>query len=103
MIRTVPCMAGWDGPMLTVMSSLGSSCSSSRSSRFLRPRTSFLSSAMAPLLVRPLAPDQRLAPLLGVVLAERMADELVVHVDAAQVRVAGERDPVHVVGLAFEP
>src|SRR6188508_595309 len=89
-MRTVPCMAGCDGPMFTVMSSVGSSCSSSRSSRFLRPRTSFLISAIY-------------SSLLRVVLAQRVPDELVVHVDPAQVGVTVEGDAVHVVGLALEP
>jgi hypothetical protein len=37
------------------------------------------------------------------VLAQRMPLEAVVGEDAAQVRMAGEQDAVHVVGLALEP
>src|SRR5439155_4417436 len=50
-----------------------------------------------------IAPHQRLALLLGVVLAQRVADELLVEVDPPQVGVAVELDPVHVVGLALLP
>src|SRR5688572_12409852 len=91
-MRTVPCIAGCDGPMLTVMRSGGSSVSvSERSCASLRPSTSCLSVAESPMLHLALdridrqivAAHERLALLLRIVLAQRIADELFVHVDAA--------------------
>src|SRR5678816_2393615 len=118
-MRTVPCIAGCDGPMLIVISSGGSSCSvSPRSCASLRPSTSCLSdvrsrgAAMSVLLLRRaldrvdrqvVAAHQRLALLLRVVLAQRVADELLVEVDATEIGVAVEADAVHVVGLALLP
>src|SRR5690349_4841141 len=106
-MRTVPCIAGCDGPMLTVIKSGGSSVSvSDRSWTSLRPRTSWRRSAMVPLDRiddEVVAAHERLPLLLGVVLAERVADELFVEVDPAQVRVPLELDAVHVEGLALLP
>ena len=48
-------------------------------------------------------PDERLALLLGIVLAQRISLELIVQVDPAQVRVAAELDAVHVVGFPLQP
>src|SRR5262245_66482841 len=49
------------------------------------------------------APDQRLALLLRVVLAQRIADELLVEVDPPEIGMAVEPDPVHVERLALLP
>src|SRR5215467_5855287 len=107
-MRTVPCIAGCDGPMLTVISSCGSSCSSSvRSWTSLRPNTSCLRSALA--MIGPLdrvdrqivAAHVRLALLLGIVVAKRVADELLLHVDPAQIGMVIERHAVHVERLAL--
>src|SRR5262245_19738968 len=105
MMRTVPCIAGCDGPMLTVISSWGSSVSTSRSAESLRPRTRVLRSAMTSSrsLEQVRAADQRLPLFLRVVLAQRVADELLVHVDPPQIGVALEADAVHVEGLALLP
>src|SRR3954464_648980 len=108
-MRTGPCIAGSDLPLLTVISSGGSSCSvSERSCTSLRPRTSCLRSAMALLhldrvLDEIVAPHERLTLLLRVVLAERVADELLVQEDPAQVGVTVEPDAVHVERLALLP
>src|SRR5262249_56347026 len=48
-------------------------------------------------------PDQRLTPIDRVVLAQRMTDELLVHEQPTQVRVALEADTEHVPDLALEP
>src|SRR5438045_9700060 len=106
-IRTVPCIAGCDGPMLTVMRSGGSSVSVSvRSWTSLRPRTSWRRSAMVPLdrVHREIvAAHERLALLLRIILAEGISDELFVQVDAAQVGVAVELDAGHDERLSIRP
>src|SRR5690348_15594204 len=110
-MRTVPCIAGCDGPMLIVIRSGGSSCSlSDRSCTSLRPSTSCLIVDVSGISIRLLrcrdevvAPHERLALLLGVVLAQRIADELLVEEDPAQIGMAVEADPVHVERLALLP
>src|SRR5262249_43657571 len=47
--------------------------------------------------------DERLRLVRRVVLPQRMSDELRIHEDATQVRVAAKYDPKHVVGLTLEP
>ena len=114
-MRTVPCIAGCDGPMLSGMGSVGSSGASPRSGGVLeaeddaaglggRQRCFRSCACRASVYAVPAARrHQRLALLLGVVLAQRVADELRVHEDAAQVGVALEADAVQVEGLALEP
>src|SRR5262245_10234890 len=48
-------------------------------------------------------PDERLAPLLRVVLAERVARELLVEQQAPEVRMTGEAHAVHVPDLTLHP
>src|SRR6185295_10321892 len=48
-------------------------------------------------------PDERLAAVDGVVLAQRMTLELLVEQEAAQVRVTVEADPEHVPHFALLP
>src|SRR3990172_4856426 len=48
-------------------------------------------------------PDERLSLVDRVVLSERMADELVVHQDALQIRMSVEADAEHVPDLPLEP
>ena len=90
-MRTVPCIAGCDGPMLSVIGSVGSSCS------FVGEILDVLDAEDHLLALQPwrsLTPrrdrtaHERLALLFGVVLAQRMADELLVHEDAAQIGMA---------------
>src|SRR5687768_8250517 len=111
-MRTVPCIAGCAGPMLTVMRSGGSSVFVSESScASLRTTTSCLSVAESPMLQLALdridrqivAAHERLALLLRIVFAQRIADELFVHVDAAHVGMTVEADAVHVERLALLP
>src|SRR5665647_601790 len=84
MIRKVPCMAGWDGPMLMSM---------------LSGRASLCILDSISVLQR----DQRLLFPPRVAFAQRVAFESLVHQDAAQVGVPGEGDAEHVEDLALEP
>src|SRR5664279_4741132 len=93
MICTVPCVAGCDGPMLT-------NTESSRSGAPKIVRTGLgkgVSTAAGSVAVG----HERLLALLGVVLAQRVADEALVEQDRAQVGVAAEADAVHLVAFAF--
>src|SRR5438477_6429827 len=110
-IRTVPCMAGCDGPMFRGTGSVGRS-GAPRSSASWKPMTIWrrvsVSSSEEVLICRlsftwlGLGPaHERLPLLLRVVLAQRVPDELGIHQDAAQVRVALEPDAVEVVRLAL--
>ncbi len=90
MTRKVPCIAGCEGPMLMVMRSNISSPPAAPGGA-----TSF------GLVHLVLGEDP--APRRVVVLAQRMPLEGLVGEDAAQVRVAVEQEPEHVVGLALEP
>src|SRR6266446_3072412 len=88
-MRMMPCMAGCAGPMFTCRCSLPPPVAASsprNSSRVVRSGMSSLD----------LGPDQRLAPVHGVVLAQRVADELLVEEEAPQVRMALEADAEHV-------
>src|SRR5687767_1842436 len=78
-MRTVPCIAGCDGPKLTFISSVGRASSSPM-------RWSDI----------PVPSHERLPLLLRVVLAERVSDELLVHEHPLQVRVPLKADAVHV-------
>src|SRR3954463_5390815 len=120
--RTVPCIAGCDGPRFTVIRLEGRSDSSASGSSWC---------SVIGRRVHVLAPDVRLAhrdagaarararaaneigefqlgderlPLAGrIVLAQGVALELGVHEDALQVRVADELDPEHVEYVALPP
>ena len=94
MIWIVPCVAGCDGPMLTMTASSP------------RPRRTSGGPDWAAWRCprrRPQLPvrHERLLLVLRVVLAQRMADEALVEQDRAQVGVAAEDDAVHVVALAL--
>src|SRR5688572_12362596 len=93
---TVPWVAGCDGPMLRIWCSVWRS--RSRSSASGGPPSSRLRGSVAIALVP--RSDQRLAPLLRVVLAERVAFELVVEEDAPEIGMAGEADAVEIPDLA---
>src|SRR5215831_2050595 len=88
---TVPCVAGWDGPMLSTWCSVCRSFSRSSSSALVWAIGSVPRS------------DQRLAPLLRIVLAQGVTLELLVQQDAAQVGMVAEADPVQVPDLALHP
>src|SRR6185503_13195794 len=108
-MRTVPCMAGCDGPMFSGTGWVGRSgrSMSAMSSASWKPRTTRRCSiSVVLILVSRLdvrAPHQRLALLLRVVLAQRVPDELGIHQDAAQVGMALEAHAVQVVRLALVP
>src|SRR5262245_54562062 len=96
-MRMMPCMAGWAGPTPTcrfwpLPVPLPSPSMNAR----------VVVSAMRDLRLLPGA-DQRLAAVDGVVLAQRVAGELLVHQQPAQIGVAGKADPEHVPHLALEP
>src|SRR5436853_3614504 len=103
LILTVPCVDGCDGP---IWISMGCAWRSSVSGG-LGPASIALAQprlgALGLFLGHVADGDQRLALLLGVVLAQRMTLELRVEVDAPQIRMPLELDTVHVVGLALEP
>src|SRR4051812_19907910 len=119
-MRTVPCMAGCDGPMLSIIGSLGSS---SWPSSMWASKGSIRASVFAAVVVR-LSPeahalvdperrelagralaerDEGLDLVGGVVPAQRVPDELGVHQDAAQIRVPAEDDAHEIERLALEP
>jgi len=83
MICTVPCVAGCDGPMLTMTES-------SRSGLSKIERTGFRSGVSIAGLVSAAVRHERLLLLLRVVLAQRVADEALVEQDRAQIVVAAE-------------
>src|SRR5689334_12281684 len=103
-ILTVPCVDGCDGP---IWISIGCVWRSSVSGGSVRPASiALLFPRLEPirLLGRDLpAADERLALLLRIVLAQRVALKLLVEIDSSQIRVPLEDDAVHVVGLALEP
>src|ERR1700709_254089 len=96
--RSTPCVAGWCGPMLTVISSsVRSSLRSGVLSRSVLNPTSAVRSAITALVVGEgdgLAADREVAPL-------RPADVVVGQQDPGQVRMAAEDDPEEVVDLAL--
>src|SRR3954470_22216393 len=122
--RTVPCIAGWEGPRLTVIGAEGRSCSNASGSS--GSRCSVIGAR-----IHVLAADVRLAhrnarsartgpgaanqvgevelghqrlPLAHrIVLAQREALELGVHQEALQIRVPFEIEPEHVVEIALPP
>src|SRR5207237_6195120 len=122
--RTVPCIAGCEGPRFTVMGVVGISASResgswSWSASVIRARIDALAAD-----VRLAHRDPRAArtgagaahevgkiqlgneglPLAdGIVLAQREADELGVHENAGEARVAGGLEPEHVVHVALPP
>src|SRR5262245_36398364 len=96
---TVPCVAGCEGPMLSSWCSTWRSFSKSSASGGSGSPTSGSRVAIA-LIPRP---HQRLPLLLGIVLAQRMAVELLVQKYPAQVGVPPEADPVEVPHLALHP
>src|SRR6266446_3885519 len=95
-MRMMPCMAGCAGPMLTCRCSLPPPTavpSPKNSSRVARSAISGLDRR----------PDERLSPSDGVVLAQRVADELLIEEEAPQVRMTLEADAEHVPHLPLEP
>src|SRR5512140_1386559 len=88
MIRIVPCMAGWDGPMLRSMLS-------GRASRWSRVKGS-ISDVV-------LERDARLLEPPGIGLPQRMALEALVRQKPPEIRMAVEPDAEHVEDLALEP
>src|SRR5262249_37460009 len=85
MIRTMPCIAGCDGPMLMVMSPEGS------------VRTcSFVSLTMS-------LRNPRLAFVDGIVFAQRMPHKFFVHEDSLQVRMIAESDPEQIPNFSLQP
>src|SRR5271167_1930167 len=92
-IRTVPCVAGCDGPNCRCIGSLGTALGSSARD-LVRPTRFF--SGWSGIWIN------RLVVSFLVVLAQWMADELLVQIDAAQIGMAGETDSVQIVSLALE-
>src|SRR5688572_6065672 len=90
MIWIVPCVAGCDGPMLTMTAS---------SRAFEKAGRTGLGSSMS----TPLAPvwHERLLALLRVVLAQRVPRKALVEEHRPQIGIAAEDDAVHVVALAL--
>src|SRR5215469_183677 len=119
-MRMMPCIAGCAGPMLMCRCSVPSPLpapSPRNSSRVVRSAmlrvplaSSLLDRAVSPVRsrqARPHAsdprPDQRLPAVDGIVLAERMALELLVEQEAARIGMPLEADAEHVPHLALEP
>src|SRR5690349_14607937 len=104
LMRTVPWVAGCDGP---IWISSGSPWRSSESARSLLPASvSRTIALLLPLRLRRIevrAAHQRLPALLRVILAERMPFEFLVEIDAAKIGMTVEPDTVEIPGLAFEP
>src|ERR1700709_2041935 len=96
--RSTPCVAGWCGPMLTVLSSsVRSSLRSGVLTRSWLNPPSAVRSAITALVVGEgdgLAADREVAPL-------RPADVVVGQQDPGQVRMGAEDDPEEVVALAL--
>src|SRR4051812_10900338 len=125
--RTVPCMAGWEGPRFTVINDDGSSASSESGSGALgscagsvigvgvhvapphvrlahgHARAAGARTRTAHEVGKVLLLHQRLPLAHRVVLAQRVSLELGVHEQALEVRVAGELDPEHVEDVALPP
>src|SRR5262245_66691370 len=98
-MRMMPCMAGCWGPIPRCMFWEPPPVpppSTSMNSRVVVPRT------LSATALR-LRPDQGLTSVDRIVLAQRMADELLVQEQAAQVGMAGEAHAEHVPHLALEP
>src|SRR5262245_58087795 len=102
----VPCDAGCDGPIWISISSVAGSDSRKRDG-VSAPGAFAMRSDSAPrgpgVHDRVALGHERLALRDGVVPAQRVADELRVHEDASQIRVAVEADAEHVPGLALGP
>src|SRR6185437_9935317 len=94
-ILTVPWVAGCDGPICIRISGVCRSRLVSASGASAGT-TGFLGSRSGIGL-------NRLFVVLGVVFAQRMADEFVVEIDAAQVGMAVEADAIEIERFAFEP
>src|SRR5947207_7484784 len=95
-IRMIPCIAGWAGPMPTW--------------RFWLPLPVPLPSpsmnsrrVVSAIVVLLRGADQGLPPVDRVVLAQRVADELLVEEQPRQVRVAAEADAEHVPNHTHDP
>src|SRR2546430_10203524 len=122
--RTVPCIAGCEGPRFTVMGVVGISASSdsgswSCSASVIGARIDVLAADVrlahrdagaartgagaAHQVGEVELGDEGLALADGIVLAQGEADELRVHENARQVRVPGELEPEHVVHVALPP
>src|SRR5690606_17839583 len=113
-MRTVPCIAGWEGPTLSIIGSLGSSSSLSSSSR---SRGSITRASVSLVLAGPVRlpaeahalvgaegrdllealaiRNERLRPVGRIVLPQRMPDELRVQEDAPEIGMAAEDDAHH--------
>src|SRR6266478_4865538 len=94
-ILTVPWVAGCDGPICIRISGVSRSRDGSAGGRSVGTAR-FVGSRSGIIL-------NRLFVVFGVVLAQRMAHEFVVEVDAAKVRMAVEADAIEVERFAFEP
>src|SRR5579875_3041629 len=91
-IRTVPCVAGWEGPNCRRICSPGSSLL----------HTTLLRPAGVVGLRAGVGLDWLLMALI-VILTQRMTDELVVQIDPAQIGMAAKINPVQIVGFALQP
>src|SRR5271169_4709824 len=94
-ILTVPWVAGCDGPICIRISGVCRSRAGSAGGASVGT-AGFLGSRSG-------IGFNRLFVLLGVVFAQRMADEFVVEIDAAKVWMAVETDAVEIESFAFEP
>src|SRR5215469_5362366 len=94
-ILTVPWVAGCDGPICIRIGGVCSSSAATAAGASVGTAGFFGSWSGIGL--------ERLFVVLGVVLAQRMAREFVVEVDAAEVRMAVEADAVEIEGLALQP
>src|SRR5262245_241000 len=93
-MRMIPCMAGWAGPTPTVTFWFPPPVplpSPSMNSRTVGDATSDP------------GPDEGLAAVDGIVLAQGVAHELLVHEQAAGIGMSGEAHPEHVPHFALEP
>src|SRR3989338_2591573 len=113
-IWMMPCIAGWEGPMfrnmclvsvavVEVMATSGVRCTvyGVRYTVHRSPYTPVDRTVCGSVLGR--RTDERLSFTDGIVLAQRVPLELLVHEDAVQVRVAGESDAEHVPDFPLEP
>src|SRR5271163_4426195 len=94
-ILTVPWVAGCDGPICIRISGVCRSRAGSAGSASVGT-TGFLGSRSG-------IGFNRLLVVLGVVFAQRMADEFVVEIDAAKVGMAIEADAIEIERFALEP
>src|SRR5271166_2020177 len=100
----VPCEAGCDGPIWSSMiSSVGSEASSFCDQRAGNDMRILLLGGPQRLGDRIDLGNDRLPLLEWIILAQRMADETVIHQDAPQVRVAAKLDAEHVEAFALQP